>query len=146
MITKMPMRKLLVVIKSHHLRRNLCWSLWYPMKCYFSPMLMAASSRSWLLNRSARARCGNGFPADAHSEIMDKKIVCRLVKLCEDNDDNWTYFSTTVLCRSVVTVTVVSSAPKASWIVVIYTWIIILTNGCSQTTNLQSTVSKFFRR
>ena len=58
------------------------------MKCYFSPMLMAASSRSWLLNRSSRARCGNGFPANAHGEIMDKKIVCRLVKLCEDNDDD----------------------------------------------------------
>ena len=31
------------------------------------------------------------------------------------------YFSTTVLCRSVFTVTVVSSAPKALWVVVMYT-------------------------
>ena len=31
------------------------------------------------------------------------------------------YFSTTVLCRSVFTVTAVSSESKASWVVVMYT-------------------------
>ena len=52
---------------------------------------------------------------------------------------------TTVLCRSLVTVTVASSAPiaKASWVVVMYTMNSpILTE--SLTTDLQSSVSKLF--
>ena len=49
---------------------------------------------------------------------------------------------TTVLCRSVVTVTVASSAPKALWVVVLYT----MNNHRDEclTTDLQSSVLKLF--
>ena len=74
-------------------------------------------------------------------------ILCRYVWPCTVSVDYLSGFNrpTTVLCRSLVTVTVASSAPiaKASWVVVMYTMNSpILTE--SLTTDLQSSVSKLF--